>query len=324
VPRMTHNNSYDRELIDQIDRLMREGQPSGDPLLDALAGSQPQPDDRFRHELEQQLMLQAEKHHHKRDNRMNNGQKKKSGQARRFTKWHGLAAAIIILVIMLAGALRFLVAPAPSDPVNLALTSTAIVADITRTFETGMTRTAAAVMGIPDFAQATQTAQQRFMSPPTMPLDPTRPPDNFELTATQMVAQITQTIAGAQADTLQALSTPAAPDLQATATQIVADLTATAADLTAAQLDQERARSVPVIFALEAIAAGTTIERDMVGRLYVPRPLVDGSEAVVDLPEDFPGFIGDFENVVGQLAADDIPAFSIIIPDQIARDEEDE
>jgi LysM repeat protein len=53
---MSDNHTHDRDLLVKVDRLLNDGQPSGDALLDELAAAQPQPRPAFQQVLENRLM----------------------------------------------------------------------------------------------------------------------------------------------------------------------------------------------------------------------------------------------------------------------------
>jgi hypothetical protein len=57
---MNENHTHDKALLQQIERRLTRGQPTGDPLLDDLAGTVPRADAGFRAELEQRLLAQLD------------------------------------------------------------------------------------------------------------------------------------------------------------------------------------------------------------------------------------------------------------------------
>lgn len=52
---MNDNHAHDWELLDKVERLLHDGQPANDPLLDEMAALQPRPRAEFQHTLEDRL-----------------------------------------------------------------------------------------------------------------------------------------------------------------------------------------------------------------------------------------------------------------------------
>ncbi|WP_119069562.1 LysM peptidoglycan-binding domain-containing protein [Aggregatilinea lenta] len=57
---MTHNHTHDADLIAAIDRLLDQGEPTGIPALDDLAGTVPRSRPAFEHDLETRLVAQLQ------------------------------------------------------------------------------------------------------------------------------------------------------------------------------------------------------------------------------------------------------------------------
>ncbi len=57
---MTHNHTHDADLIAAIDRLLDQGEPTGIPALDDLAGTVPRSRPAFEHDLEARLVAQLQ------------------------------------------------------------------------------------------------------------------------------------------------------------------------------------------------------------------------------------------------------------------------
>jgi hypothetical protein len=53
---MSENHNHDKELMEQVERLIESGQPSGNRLLDDLSAMKPHAKPTFQHDLENRLM----------------------------------------------------------------------------------------------------------------------------------------------------------------------------------------------------------------------------------------------------------------------------
>ncbi len=141
---MTQNGAHDDNLLEQIERLLADGKPTGDPLLDDLARSAPEASPEFRQQLENQVMAKVSHQYEikRRTEQMNTGgnviasqfPERISPQKRRpirlpFT----LVAAALATII--GGIVLFMGATPPSNPSFMALqtdsTETPISAPLT-------------------------------------------------------------------------------------------------------------------------------------------------------------------------------------------------
>jgi hypothetical protein len=177
---MTPNEHDDARRLEQIERLMRDGTPSDDPIVNLMRRTVPKPRRYHTQTLEKELfhMDTTQKGY------SNNGAEKRKKRPFRFS--FALVAVFIVAIIGFGillvprGNVNNLTYEAQGDFV---LTATYFVEQVTKTAE--------AMIGVPTATPLQHVPTAKFASGDEM----------FGLTATQFVAEVTQTFAAAHTAT---------------------------------------------------------------------------------------------------------------------------
>lgn len=284
---MNDNHSYDTELSERIDRLLETGTSSGSDLLDALAASQPQTDAKFANRLEQRLLERHVSRHNRKDNDMDYPEKPKKDHRPPYRRRRStlLTIAAAVFAMMIVGGAFFMLG-ASSSPYR-----EASVGANWRANDVMYKLTASAIV-----EDITATVSSITTPVPMIELEPTRimpteSPiigDSYIVTATAIINEATA--------------------------QAGINLTATAIPPAGSDIPPQ---TLPVVVAVQDIALGTVITEDILGYFYAPRQTGDINPFT--LPDDFAGFYGNMEDIVGTRAAVRIPRFLPIQPDMIVR-----
>ncbi len=325
---MTDNHSRDKQLLEQVEQALTEGQASGDSLLDALAATQPQPSADFQNTLEERLMLTA----HDLKNNMQEDTMIEPEMTltpkRRWLNRLPLTLAAAIAITFIGGtALLFMnnggnstlgfVAQAETQTPTLVpslepvfLTGTSIIDEATRRAgddidPLAMTATAILEQMPVDPLSLTATAiidesTQRALPPAA-------------ITATALIGQATQTADAAWTATALANTAEVEPVI-ATVTAIVAQATASA--VAEASSREAESNLQPILIARDTIRRGTQITAEMLTTIYAPSDLdfhlleAERTDMAGDVVS---AFDGSEQEAAGQYAMVDIPALSPLL-----------
>jgi flagella basal body P-ring formation protein FlgA len=299
---MNPNGTYESEVNRKIDRALATGQPTGEPIVDELASTQPKANPAFQQRLEDTLIERLEA----RNKPMNNTVVVEPKTPRkRFSLPATLVAAM--LAVLFGGVIFSGMYGAPNSnsaaPIlspertaeqvaQIPFTPTPLPLQVSE-FELSLSATALMATSTQQILDLTLTADSIFL----VPSESTQEIDPFVLSATALVATSTQQVL----DLTISPMPPPAEGLFITFTPVepqVMVVTTTPMPV------------IDIVVAVQPIARGQVITEDMV----VLRPF----------PEEYAPItvIGDVQAVIGQVASTDIvrelPVLSSMITDELA------
>jgi flagella basal body P-ring formation protein FlgA len=300
---MNPNGTYESEVNRKIDRALATGQPTGEPIVDELASTQPKANSEFQQRLEETLIERLEA----RKKPMNNTVVvEPKTPRRRFSLPATLVAAM--LAVLFGGVIFSGMYRAPNGnsaaPIlspertaeavaQVPFTPTALPPQMGEIDPFILSATAVVETATGVVLDLTRTADEIFL----VPSESTQDIDPFALSATALVATSTQQVL----DLTISPTPPPAEGLFITFTPVepqVMVVTTTPMPV------------IDIVVAVQPIARGQVITEDMV--------------AVRVFPEEYAPItaIGDVQAVVGQVASTDIvrelPVLSSMITDELA------
>lgn len=186
------STNHDDKLLQKIERLVDNGLPINDDLLNELANHQPLPDDRHTKNLEAQLMALAYEKNTE-TIAMDTSKKNKNSTSKRRFRIPATFAAVLALLVLIA----FFLLPTGTNPREFLFGSDPIVqSHIPTATPMGMVLPATQVLDpfamtstqlMIDSTDTVQNLTATAMIPPTQSIDP------FALTATQLIIGATGT-----------------------------------------------------------------------------------------------------------------------------------
>jgi hypothetical protein len=166
---MSENHTHDKELLEQVERLVESGHPSGNRLLDDLAAMKAKAKPTFQHELENRLMasFQAQQTRTKENIEVSTLALKPRIGIRKFTSIPATLAAAIVAVFVMSGILFLGNLPLQNGSVaqSVTFTPTSATTDTNMISSSQLTETAI-VIGATVTAEALMPTPPPFLSIP--------------------------------------------------------------------------------------------------------------------------------------------------------------